>query len=115
MGKSVKIPQEVYAGGAIRKYTQVDAEGFTEITEWDEQPFLDENKVIRDLNTRVDTSGMAWHLGARIPTPMIEKWYMEEKAKGGQQHAVRVTSDPNWLLQKCKEPDYKLLLVSDKV
>ena len=115
MVQSLKIPSEVYAGGAIRKYTQVDADGFTEITEWDEKPFLKNNKILRELNTQVDKSGMAWHLGARIPTPMIEKWYKEELEKGGQAHAARVTADPNWLLQKCKEPDYKLLLVSDKV
>ena len=115
--KSKRIPQEVYAGGHIRKFTEVDEDGVTDITNWDPEPFLERNKQIRELNTRVDTRGdtPGWHFGASIPTPIIEMWYKEELKKGGQAHAARVTADPKWLLARCKEPDYQKLLVSDKV
>jgi len=111
----VRIPSEVYAGGAIRKYTDIDADGFTEVTQWDESVFLADNKVLRDANTHVDSSGMAWHMGARIPTPLIEQWYKEEFKIGGQAHAAKVTADAKWLLAKCKGRDYQKLLVSGKV
>lgn len=111
----MKCLGETTGAGSIRRYTIPDEKGWTEVTDWDEKPFLDRNSDIRAVNTRLDKSGVRWHMAASIPTPIIEAWFILWKGMYGSEEARRMISDPEELLKMSRTRDFNKCMVSDKV